>query len=99
MYKVLNKAWQKPTENTVYVGRPSEWGNPFSHLDSTLAEFKVKDRDEAVTKFEEYLIEKMKNPEYKAKLIRELKGKDLMCWCHPANCHAEVLMKYANEEQ
>lgn len=98
MCEVLNRAWQKPTENTVYIGRPSKWGNPFSHMENTLAEFKVKDRDEAVDKYEEYLLEKMKSPTFVKMMKSELKGKDLMCWCKPARCHGDVLLKYANEE-
>ena len=34
----------------VYVGRPSKWGNPYSHRDDTLAEFKVRTRKESVEK-------------------------------------------------
>lgn len=40
----------------VYIGRPSKWGNPFSHKEDTLAEFRVSSRKEAIAKFEEYLI-------------------------------------------
>lgn len=30
-------------------------------------------------------------------LIREeLKGKDLVCWCAPLACHADVLLEIAN---
>ena len=30
----------------VYIGRPSKWGNPYSHKEGTLAEFKVSSRKE-----------------------------------------------------
>ena len=39
----------------VYIGRPSIWGNPYSHKEDTLAEFKVRDRKESIEKFEKYL--------------------------------------------
>ncbi|GAG87489.1 unnamed protein product, partial [marine sediment metagenome] len=26
----------------------------------------------------------------------ELKGKDLVCWCAPLPCHADVLLELAN---
>ena len=39
----------------VYIGRPSKWGNPFSHKEGTAAEFKVDSRKQAIEKFEEYL--------------------------------------------
>ena len=30
--------------------------------------------------------------------IKALRGKDLVCWCAPQRCHADVLLKYANED-
>lgn len=77
----------------VYIGRPSKWGNPYSHKeDGTLAEFKVKNRAEAIQKFEEYLL---KNEELMSS-IHELKGKTLGCWCKPLSCHGDILKKYAD---
>ena len=76
----------------IYIGRPSKWGNPYSHKDDTIAEFKVKDRREAVQKFEEYLL----GNEELMKSLNELKGKTLGCWCKPASCHGDILKKYAD---
>lgn len=30
--------------------------------------------------------------------MKELKGKDLVCWCAPAECHGDYLMSLANME-
>ena len=30
------------------------------------------------------------------KIKHELKGKDLVCWCAPQPCHADVLLEIAN---
>lgn len=80
----------------VYVGRGSPYGNPFTHLTSgTLAKYRVATREEAVAKYEEWLLA----PEQAALLEharRELRGKVLGCWCVPYLCHAEVLARYAN---
>jgi hypothetical protein len=76
----------------VYIGRPSKWGNPFSHKEGTLAEFRVRDRKEAIQKFEQYLLQ---NEELMSQ-IHELEGKVLGCWCKPQSCHGDVLAKYAN---
>jgi hypothetical protein len=76
----------------VYIGRPSKWGNPFSHKEGTLAEFKTGSRKEAVEKFEQYLItnkDLMKD-------LPSLKGKVLGCWCKPQLCHGDILAKYAD---
>lgn len=29
---------------------------------------------------------------------RELRGRDLVCWCFPLTCHGEILLRIANEE-
>jgi hypothetical protein len=79
----------------VYVGRPSKFGNPFSHKDGTLAQFKVATREEAIKKFEEWF---MTQPELIVAAKKELKNKVLSCWCHPLACHADVLIRIANED-
>jgi len=79
----------------VYIGRPSPWGNPFSHEEGTLAEFKVFSRTEAIRQFEIWL---RAQPELVALVKRELKGKTLGCWCAPLQCHGDVLAKIANDE-
>ena len=77
----------------VYIGRPSKWGNPFSHLapDRTIAEFRVASRQEAIARYEEWLLGQ---PELVAALP-ELRGKVLGCWCAPKPCHGEVLVRLA----
>ena len=79
----------------VYVGRPSIWGNPFSHAPKSAAEVKVETREEAIACFEVWLMEQ---PELVERVKRELKGKVLGCWCRPScACHGEVLARIANE--
>ncbi len=77
----------------VYIGRPSKWGNPFSHLSNTLAQYRVSTREEAVQSYEEWI---RQQPELMAALP-ELKGKVLGCWCSPQSCHGDVLARLANE--
>ncbi len=76
----------------VYIGRPSKWGNRFSHKPSSLAEVKVASREEAVAKYEEWILEQ-------ADLLAalpELRGKVLACWCSPQPCHGDVLARLAD---
>jgi hypothetical protein len=83
-----------PPEDAVYVGRPSKWGNPFTHIPSgTLAKFVVSSRKEAIQKYREWL---MDQPELVQAAKRELRGKDLVCHCAPKACHADVLLEVAN---
>lgn len=79
----------------VYVGRPTKWGNPFSHLVKYATVELVATRDEAVDRYKEWLLGQ---PDLVAAAKRELRGKVLGCWCKPARCHAEVLAEIANVE-
>jgi hypothetical protein len=82
----------KKAKYDVYIGRPSIWGNPFSHLLGTLAKFQATSRDDAVAKYREWILTQ---PELLAK-IPELKGKTLGCWCKPKSCHGDILAELAD---
>ena len=84
----------KKEKYDVYIGRGrgSIWGNPYSHKEGTLAEFRVNSREEAIKKFEEYLL----SNEDLMKDLPSLRGKVLGCWCAPKSCHGDVLAKYAD---
>jgi len=90
---VLNKRLHGVPENAVYIGRPSKWGNPFHVSSHSNRERRQYTREEAVQLYELYLTN---NEELMASL-HELKGKDLVCWCAPASCHGDILLKYAND--
>lgn len=121
------KGWKMP-ENTIYVGRPTKWGNPFVNLQdityyyserrvkqglSSLVYCCHKSTMDAVQLYQEGV----KSPEQLGRFIGgydgqilcnyfsiiansldELKGHDLACWCAlDKPCHADVLLKLANE--
>lgn len=86
---MLNKYKDIPTKNCVYIGRPSKWGNPFViGIDGN--------REEVIKKYEEYVRVKTN---LIALIKKELKGKDLVCYCAPAPCHGDILLKIANDGQ
>lgn len=93
MPNVLNKRISGSPKGAVYIGRPSKWGNPFTHKEGTLAEFKVGSRDEAVDAYERWLLSQ---PDLVQRVRAELAGRDVVCWCAPARCHGDVLVKVAN---
>lgn len=97
MPKVYNKRHRDVPSNAVYVGRPTKWGNPYTHLvdGTTLARFQVATRDEAIEKYTLWIA---KMPHLVEEAKRLLRGKDLVCWCAPKACHADVLLKIANED-
>src|SRR4051812_23481730 len=92
------KGWRMP-EGVVYVGRGTQWGNPFRvgqpNADDCMtcadaAEAIAKYRDEFTLfgggiNFTGCTIEEIR---------KELRGKDLACWC-PLDqpCHADVLLE------
>lgn len=81
----------------VYVGRPTRWGNPFTHQadKKTLAKHIVATREEAVAKYREWITEG--EGKWLLQHLPELKGKTLGCWCAPKACHADVLLELANK--
>lgn len=89
----------KKEKYDVYIGRPSKWGNPFTHIQdgNTLAKFVVASRDEAVEAYREYIT----NGEGKHLLkdLHELKDKTLGCWCSPKSCHGDILSELVNNIQ
>ena len=93
--KVWNRRDPACPKGAVYVGRPSKWGNPFSHLPKSIARYRVKTRDESITAYRHMLL----NAPHLLKDLPELKGKDLVCWCAPAPCHADILVELANPEE
>lgn len=88
--KIVNKHHGEAFD--VYIGRGSKWGNPFSHLENTKAQFKVASRDESVEKYREWI---QTQPDLLADL-HELKGKTLCCYCKPQACHGDILAELAD---
>lgn len=77
----------KHSKFDVYIGRPSEWGNPFIIG-------KDGNREEVVSKYRERLL---KNPELLNRL-HLLRGKRLGCYCKPELCHGDVLVELIEGE-
>lgn len=80
-----------PPPGAVYVGRPTQWGNPF-----------VVGRDgtqgECVALYRDWLLYAPECAALRARARRDLRGRDLVCWCAPKPCHADVLIELANAE-
>lgn len=95
MPQVYNKHHKKYPANAVYIGRPSKWGNPFSHLETDEAVL-VESRQSAIDSHRLYL---RKNPQLIVQAREELRGRDLVCWCAPHACHGDLLLQVANAEE
>ena len=92
-----SKGWRMP-DNAVYVGRGSNFGNPFliteergnSEVCMAFVTWLTVDGCHANMKAEK---------QYILTSLDQLKGKDLACWCSlDKQCHADFLLKLANAE-
>lgn len=99
--------WRMP-ENTFYVGRPGDLGNPFP--------VDVYGQEGAVDRHRRWITGHMSTLEMSQsstchqgeislvtlrqivqRLICNLRGKNLACWCGPdQKCHADILLELAN---
>ena len=96
------RGWKMPP-NTVYVGRPTKWGNPYEvgrsyHDQETGETWEHISQNTAVEFYKEAILN-----QYPAatvtieEIVKELKGKNLACWCSKdERCHADVLLRLAN---
>lgn len=85
---VLNRKKSGLPEKSVYIGRPSLFGNPFIEgIDGT--------RDEVINQFEQYILSKPHLIEFGRK---HYKGRNLVCWCKPKPCHGDILLKLFNDK-
>ena len=89
----IRKVRGKAPEYDVYIGRAnrwtghkaSKWQNPFP-----LSQYKI---DECLKLYEARI---RSRPEL-IRALPELAGKRLGCWCKPAPCHGDVLIKLLHE--
>ena len=84
------KGWRMP-EGTVYVGRPTKWGNPFT----------VEDHGHHGARYRHWQwLQEPEQADLVAAIRTELRGKDLACWCREGLlcCHADTLLRIANSE-
>jgi hypothetical protein len=82
--------------NTIYVGRPTLWGNRYQigTWSNTLGRA-VKTHEEAVRLYRDVI---WSPPHMVAYAREQLRGKNLACWCRlDQPCHADVLLEIANK--
>src|SRR6266536_6228289 len=98
---VVNRhTYSGPRDNSyIYIGRGTPLGNQWSHTPGTAAAHKVETREDAVSKFHEWLssqIDKGEGPVFRA--IQQIKERvaigeqiKLACSCVPQLCHGDVI--------
>lgn len=76
----------KKSNYDVYIGRPSDWGNPF-------VIGKDGDRSDVIRKYRQWI---ERQPALLARIPHELRGRRIACWCKPEACHGDVLAELAD---
>jgi hypothetical protein len=99
--EVVNRhTYSGPQDNTyLYIGRGTPLGNRWSYRDGTPAPYKVQTREEAVSRFNNWLSEQIEKGEGAVfNFIHELKERiasgeeiKLACSCTPELCHGDVV--------
>lgn len=95
---VSKRRGYRKQDGDVYVGRPTEWGNPFEIG-------KHGTRDEVIAKYDQWLDGKLPHPttgkvlsadEWEGMMMRldAAEPKRLVCWCAPSACHATPLIEH-----
>ncbi len=79
-----------PTPGAIYVGRGTVYGNPFFITDYGSVQAVIERYRTWIYQPEQAFLRKQ--------MERELRGKDLVCWCAPRICHADIIMEIANQD-
>jgi hypothetical protein len=85
---VINIRKNRDNLKYVYIGRGSEWGNPFIIGEDG-------GRNEVIQKFSEYFLS---SPVLVARAKKELAGKVLGCYCKPQACHGDIIAEVIDNE-
>jgi hypothetical protein len=81
-------AWADQQGLVTMIDRTSDWGNPFEMgADGT--------RDEVCDNFAQHY---MPHKPSLLKKLPTLRGRVLVCWCHPERCHGDHLAALANSD-
>lgn len=86
-------------KDTVYIGRRNPltanegyFGNPFIIG-------KDGDREKVLNLYTDYFYSSIKNDIKFKQRIEELRGKVLLCYCKPENCHGDIIKEYLDRTE
>lgn len=77
----------------IYAGRPSILGNPYSHLNISIAKYKTNSRHEAIVNYKELYLPTITEEIKKINNIFQNNNICLTCWCLPYSCHILEIAK------
>ncbi|TRW94404.1 DUF4326 domain-containing protein [Candidatus Methylobacter oryzae] len=87
--RILNANIDDIPPDAIFVDRSSIYGNPYRlGINGDIEQVK-----------ELYIDYLLKNPSLVEDIKLNLKNKSLVCWCAPAPCDAEILIRLANDPE
>lgn len=107
MIEVVNKTTFSPDTEFLevpvkeyYIGRGSFLGNPYTskNLEDTKALFQCDSKEESLSKYKEYLLEKISSEDKDiCKMLDDIETASaegnayLICYCKPKKCHGDIV--------
>jgi len=81
----------------LYVGRGSDWGNPFSDNPQSKADHIVKP-EEVMPMFRKWFQDRVRNEQgFAGNVLKNLHGKVLGCYCEGGKpCHGAIMASWAD---
>lgn len=80
------------------IGENGWLGNPIAKGKKCMICAKIHSKGgDTLPCYEIYLIDRLKDDSFR-KAFYELRGKKLACFCKPAPCHTDIILKYLNEK-
>ena len=95
------RGWRMP-DGAVYVGRPTEWGNPWKVGDRLMLEWPLDAsgrlcREVVITPELAVALYRIAFTPDATEIREQFADRDLACWCPLSQpCHADVLLELAN---
>ena len=80
------RGWESD-DRFVYIGRGSKWGNPFQIDEEST-------REGVITKYREHILGGAGR--HLQGHLQEVRGRVLVCYCHPQACHGDVIAELAD---
>ena len=89
------KVGRRTTTRSIYIGRPSPLGNPYSMKDKS-----IEERNRVCALYQKWFDDKVVNKDPEVMLALELIPNDavLGCYCSPLRCHGDTIKKYIDEK-
>lgn len=106
MVKVVNKKTHKPTDDDVYIGRGSIFGNPFDFRCSNHPQviYHLDSREKCVESYKFHFLKMLKDDSNFLNGVNDMVEKlksggcvNLVCYCAPEKCHGDVIKEYLEE--